>query len=368
MSAFALSFLGSLIAVLVIFRYRRIHQHLSEDHDLTGVQKFHAVPVPRIGSIALFVGLLIGLAPRWWSDFSVARLGSLLLVAALPATLAGLAEDLTKQVNWRMRLIATAFSAALAGWLFSGWLTHLELYPLDWLLQLPAISILFTIFAVTGVTHAFNLIDGYNGLASAVAVAILAGIAYVAFQVSDPAIIIAAFAGIGAILGFLMWNYPNGLIFLGDGGAYLAGFWVAELAVLLVVRNPQVSSWFPLLLCFYPVFETVFTIYRRAWLRRSHPGMPDAAHLHQIIYKRLVRWAVGSRDAKALTARNNLTSPYLWVLSSLAVIPAVLFWRHTHVLQGFVAVFAFVYLWLYRSIVRFKSPRWMQIRGGRKNR
>ena len=367
MSAFLLAFLASLLTVLFIVRYQRMHRHLSGDHDLEGVQKFHAVPVPRIGGIALVVGLLAGILPREWSsDPAVARFGLLLLATAVPAMLAGLAEDLTKRLGWKERLLATFVSAALAGWALSGWLTRVEVYPVDWLLALPFVPVLFTCFAVTGVTHAFNLIDGYNGLAGAVGAVILAGIAYVAFQVSDFGIMIAAFAAMGAVLGFLVWNYPRGLIFLGDGGAYLIGFWVAELSVLLVTRNPAVSRWFPLLLCFYPVFETVFTIYRRVWLHRSHPGMPDAAHLHQIIYKRLVRWAVGSHDARSLTARNNMTSPYLWVLSSLAVIPAVLFWRHTLVLQLCVALFVLVYLWLYRAIVRFKSPRWMMIRGGRR--
>jgi UDP-N-acetylmuramyl pentapeptide phosphotransferase/UDP-N-acetylglucosamine-1-phosphate transferase len=60
----------------------------------------------------------------------------------------------------------------------------------------------------------------------------------------------------------LIWNYPRGKIFLGDGGAYLLGFWLAELSVLLVVRHPEVSPWFPMLLLVYPIFETLFSMYR----------------------------------------------------------------------------------------------------------
>ena len=365
MSAFLLAFLGSLITAAFIVRYRHMHQHFTNDEDLSSVQKFHASPVPRIGSLALVIGLLTGILPRLWSDPAIARFILLLLATATPAVLAGVAEDLTKRFGWKERMLATLCSAALAGWMFSGWLTGLELGPFDFILAWPLMSVFFTCFAVTGVTHSFNLIDGYNGLASAVGVVILIGIAYVAFQVGDISILVACFAGAGAVIGFLMWNYPRGLIFLGDGGAYLIGFWVAELSVLLVVRNPQVSKWFPLLLCFYPVFETLFTIYRRVWLHRAHVGMPDATHLHQIIYKRLVRWAVGSREASAITARNNMTSPYLWLLSSVAVIPAVLFWRHTLLLQICALLFALIYIWLYRAIVRFKTPRWMSIRGGR---
>ena len=77
-----------------------------------------------------------------------------------------------------------------------------------------------------------------------------------------------------------------------------------------------------------------------------------------------MRWAVGARTARELTRRNSLTSPYLWLLCLVAVIPAALFWRHTLHLFCFVMVFAVTYVWLYVSIVRCKSPKWLVV-GGR---
>jgi len=141
----------------------------------------------------------------------------------------------------------------------------------------------------------------------------------------------------------------------------LIGFWIAQLSLLLVLRNPIVSKWFPLLLCFYPIFETLFTIYRRLFLKRISPGIPDAAHLHQIIYKRAVRWAIGTNIGELITQRNAITAPYLWLLSSLAVIPAVLFWNNHIALKLFSGLFALTYIWLYWSIVRFKTPKWLII-------
>jgi hypothetical protein len=63
-----------------------------------------------------------------------------------------------------------------------------------------------------------------------------------------------------------------------------------------------------------------------------------------------MRWAVGARTARELTRRNSLTSPYLWLLCLIAVVPATLFWRHTLHLFCFVVVFALTYVWLYVSI------------------
>jgi len=211
-------------------------------------------------------------------------------------------------------------------------------------------------------SNAFNLIDGYNGLVSGVGIIILLAISYVGFAVHDFLIMACCFAGIGALAGFLLWNYPRGLLFLGDGGAYLLGFWIAETSILLVTRNPQVSKWFPVLVCFYPIFETLFTIYRRVILKKTNAGQPDAVHLHQIIFRRLVRWSVGTQDANLLTQRNSLTSLYLWILCALAVAPAVLFWNNHWVLKFFVVLFACTYILLYRALVKFKMPKWFVMR------
>jgi UDP-N-acetylmuramyl pentapeptide phosphotransferase/UDP-N-acetylglucosamine-1-phosphate transferase len=193
-------------------------------------------------------------------------------------------------------------------------------------------------------------------------VIMLAAVAYVATQVGDPLNEWLALAGMGAVLGFFLWNFPAGLIFLGDGGAYFLGFFVAELCILLLQRNAdEVSPLFPLLVCIYPVFETLFSIYRRVFLRSVPPSMPDGIHLHSLVYRRLMRWAVGDRSAKSLTRRNSMTSPYLWLLCMFSVVPALLFWNNTPVLASFLFLFGFSYTALYWRIVRFRSPRWLKL-------
>jgi UDP-N-acetylmuramyl pentapeptide phosphotransferase/UDP-N-acetylglucosamine-1-phosphate transferase len=219
---------------------------------------------------------------------------------------------------------------------------------------------ILTVVAVAGIANSVNIIDGFNGLASMCVVIMLAALAYVAFQVGDPLVGALALAGVGAVLGFFVWNFPAGLIFLGDGGAYFLGFFVAEVALLLLVRNPDVSPLFPLLVCIYPVFETLFSIYRRKFLRAVPPSMPDGIHLHSLIYRRVMRWAVGDRSARALTRRNSMTSPFLWMLCMASVVPAVLFWDDTAVLALLLLLFGCTYVVLYWRIVRFRAPRWMR--------
>jgi hypothetical protein len=90
--------------------------------------------------------------------------------------------------------------------------------------------------------------------------------------------------------------------------------------------------------------------------------MPDGAHLHSLIYRRFLRWAAGDRSARELTRRNSMTSPYLWMLCTLSVVPSVLWWDNTPVLAGVILLFAFTYVTLYWRIVRFRAPRWLVIR------
>jgi UDP-GlcNAc:undecaprenyl-phosphate GlcNAc-1-phosphate transferase len=163
----------------------------------------------------------------------------------------------------------------------------------------------------------------------------------------------------GATIGFLIWNYPRGLIFAGDGGAYLWGSAIAMASIALVQRHPDVSPWFPALLLIYPVWETVFSIYRKV-VRGQSPGVADALHFHQLIYRRIVREVFHDDEARRMLMRNNRTSPYLWGFALLTVIPAVLFWRSTPVLMGFTGLFVVTYVWAYVSIVRFKVPGWLR--------
>jgi len=356
------AFAVSLVATLLAIRSAGLYAHLRRDDDLRAPQKFHVRPAARVGGLGIVAGMLAGVTVIWQIDEQAGMAGFVLLCCGLPAWIAGLAEDLTKDVSPRRRLLASALSALLAVWLLDAAIVRTAIPGLDWVVSFPVGAAAVSIFVVTGVANAVNIIDGFNGLASMCGVLILLSLSYVGFQVDDLLVAWLALAGVGALLGFFVWNFPAGLIFLGDGGAYFLGFYIAELAILLLYRNPTVSPMFPLLLCIYPVFETVFSIYRRRFLRAMPPSMPDGIHLHSLIYRRVMRWAVGNRSAKALTRRNSMTSPYLWLLCMFAAIPSVLFWDNTAVLAVLIVVFGVSYVALYWRIVRFKSPRWMVFR------
>ena len=354
---------------LVLIRYALDHgRHYSESVP----QRFHAGAIPRVGGLGIFVGWFVSLSvlgvATGFAQAADLRItaGSLIpwLLALLPSVGAGLLEDFTQRLSPKFRLGLTSASAILAVWLLGLTVNRLGFSGLDAYWQMwPAWGMLLAFFAIAGLPHAFNLIDGYNGLAGTVAVLICLAIAHVALQVGDRGLALMVLTLAGATAGFLLWNYPRGLIFAGDGGAYLWGGVVAIASVVLVQRHDEVSPWFPMLLLIYPVWETVFSIYRKM-ARGVSPGVADALHFHQLIYRRIVREVFHDDEARRMLTRNNRTSPYLWGFTLLTVIPAVLFWRNTPVLMGFCLLFVVTYVPTYLMIVRFKVPRW--IRRGRR--
>ena len=361
MFSFLISFVfSSVLNLLVVSRVKPNDSSL--DSDLDGVQKMHTHSVPRIGGVGIFLAALLSGLITLWRQPEIGKLFLLLLLCSLLAFLGGFVEDLTKRISPRRRLFLTMLAAVAAFFLLDARIERLDWIASVWSFKYIWFSLPFTVFAIAGIANAINIIDGLNGLASVVTICMLFSIGYVAFEVNDMFVLVSALMVAGAIGGFLIWNYPAGLIFLGDGGAYFIGFMLGQLAILLVMRNPQVSTWYAALLLIYPAFETLFSIYRRFFLRGSSPGIPDGIHLHTLIFRRLMRWAVGPLTAEELIRRNSLTSPYLWLFSLMGVIPATLLWRHTWALMFFCLLFIFCYVWLYFRIVRFNVPDWLKFK------
>lgn len=367
MQTLFLALFVSYVVAMAIVRLQRLHLPYTGDEHSSAIQKFHHGVVPRVGGVAVALGCGAALAWSGWRGLVGIESGWL-LIAVGPAFAAGLWEDLTKRLGPMARLLATLAAGVLGAWLLQVQLTHVDIGWLDaWLGWQPVqdwaiapLGLLLTVIGVAGLSNAINIIDGFHGLSAAVSILMFMALGYVGWAVGDALVVQVSLAMAGALLGFLVWNFPRGLIFLGDGGAYLTGFVLAQTGVLLTVRNPEVSAWFVLLVCAYPVTETLFSIYRKLLVRNVSPAMPDGLHLHMLVYRRLLRWAAGPAAARDVTRRNAATSPYLWALSSLSVMPAVLLWRWPWALQACTALYAAVYVLLYRRLVRFRSPVWLR--------
>jgi UDP-GlcNAc:undecaprenyl-phosphate GlcNAc-1-phosphate transferase len=349
------AFLISTVAGSLIVFTRRYHLRYTLDTLSPSPRKIHTVSAPRIGSMALVAGVAAGTFALEPAARSVAIT---LALCGISALLGGLGEDFTRKVSSAARLCFTFISAAIAFFMLDAGITELALPGSEWVLGFGVASLLFTMFAVGGLAHGINIVDGLNGLAGFVALMVLGAIAWVAIQVGDNTVMLIALVVAGSVAGFLVWNFPRGALFLGDGGSYLLGFLVAELAVMLVHRNSEVSPWFALTVLSYPVCETLFSAWRRKVLKGQGAMVADGLHLHTLVYKRLVR-----RGGKGGTGQNALAAIYLAALCATVVLPAMIMWDNTPALQGIAAAFVAFYVILYRGLVRFRFPRWLSARG-----
>jgi UDP-N-acetylmuramyl pentapeptide phosphotransferase/UDP-N-acetylglucosamine-1-phosphate transferase len=360
-----LALCASFGASLLILGSQKWHGKLSHDHDLDGVQKVHTSAVPRIGGIAVIAGMLLGLAlflhlfPNELKPSRTTRI-LLLLGSSLPAFLAGLVEDVTKNVPVKVRLAATMLSALLASAALGATVNELDIWGVDKLLAITPLAIIVTATVVAGGANAINIIDGFNGLSGSTIVMMVAGLSAIALQRGDHFVAILGVLCVGATLGFLLLNYPSGKLFLGDGGAYFLGFWVAEMAVLLLVRHPEINAWQILAICAFPVIEVLFSIYRRKVIKNVSPGAPDALHLHTLVFRRLVFKHV-RHDAARPWKRNAAVVGVMGPAIAGVIAVAVTFGTSAPGAVSIVLAELAIYLAVYSRLVR---GRWIGSRFG----
>lgn len=344
---FVLSFVFALVAAFLLLRGQIFDSRLSRDPAMPGTHKIHEEAVPRIGGISIFLGWLAGLiAARYAGHLdwftALAWAGCL-----LPVFVAGLAEDFTKRVGVITRFVMSLVSAAIAYFVLGVAATRIDIPGSDIVLAIPLISFVFTVLAIGGLAHAINIIDGLHGLALTVAIMAFVAMGYVSFTVGDRQLLLLSGLGAASALGLRMWNYPSGQIFCGDGGAYFLGCNLAILAGLLVRRHDEVSAWFPVLTLLYPIWETLFSAYRRKVIAGVPVSTPDQLHLHTLTYANMVRGNEGPH-AGARSRRNSDASHMMILLALMNVVPAVLWWNETWLLVASAMCFIVVYLVVYR--------------------
>jgi UDP-N-acetylmuramyl pentapeptide phosphotransferase/UDP-N-acetylglucosamine-1-phosphate transferase len=338
-------FLISFIIGLLLACTQRWHGYMSEDVPY-GIQKSHILPTSRIGGVSILISLFI-LTFQTTSD--IFKLLMPMLIAGTPAFIFGFAEDLTKKISVRHRLIATIASGLLACLITDYSLTRIEIWGLNTLLQFSIISIIFTGFAVGGVANSINIIDGFNGLVLFTSAIAFTGFAIIAYQVGDLNLFGLSLIYISCIFGLFCINWPFGRIFLGDGGAYFIGFSLAWIAVLLIERNISISPFSALLICIVPITEVLLTIFRRS-ARNKNISAPDNLHFHSILHQRYIRrWM---RNFSALT-KNSFAGILVGGISLISTSISINIYTSTLLCIISVVLFIMMYVTIYVRMVKF---------------
>jgi len=248
-------------------------------------RKIHSNPIPLLGSLAVYLGFLGGL---FFSGglLSLQREIFILLSGANLLLVVGVLDD-AGLLHPQIKLMG---AMPVAGLILIFFGLGLKIFPVQFL------DYFFTLFWIVGITAAYNLLDGMDGLSTGVC--LIASLFYLAFGIvtGDLHLVWVASSLAGACLAFLVYNFHPAKIFLGDSGAMLLGFILAAMG-LQVANNESISPltrWMvPILILAVPIFDTsliTFSRARRGLVPFLHPGKDHSHH-------RLYNIGLGQRGA-----------------------------------------------------------------------
>ncbi|WP_164667622.1 glycosyltransferase family 4 protein [Virgibacillus doumboii] len=241
--------------------------------DLPNHRKIHKKVTPRLGGLAIFLGVFLGglyLQPHH------EHLPEIILGAIVILITGALDDryDIRPVIKLSGQLIASSFLIS------SGLIIDKITLPFIGMVELGFFSVLITVLWVVGITNAINLIDGLDGLATGVTTIALTSMFIMALI--DTQILAASLCIIliGANLGFLYHNFYPAKIYMGDSGSNFLGYAIAVVSVVGLFKNIALFSFIiPIIVLAVPIFDTLFAIARRAY-NKENIMMPDNKHIH----------------------------------------------------------------------------------------
>ena len=241
--------------------------------DRPGPRKVHSTPVPRVGGIAMALGILVPalLILQVSSPLRGLLLGMLVLLVV------GVWDDRV-ELGYRAKLVGQILAVALCIGLGG---VHIESFTLgDRFVLGQGISWILTFVFLLGVTNAVNLSDGLDGLAAGMALLCFCAMALLGAASANGAVVTLALIEAGAILGFLRFNTHPARVFMGDSGSQVLGFTIGVLAIHVTQgESSTVSAALPLFLVGMPIIDTLAVMVQRLREGRS-PFAGDRNHLH----------------------------------------------------------------------------------------
>ncbi len=264
-----LSTVLSLISMPIIIHFCNKH-NIYDYHD---ARKVHSGNISRLGGVGIVFAFLVSASLYLVFTTQLSTTKTLpILIAGLIIFVFGFLDDVLTLSAWLKLIVQLAASALVTinGYRFT------QIF--GWVLPTP-ISFILTFGWILGVTNAYNLIDGLDGLCGTLSftAVVTLGILYSLSNNMEAGI---CFILAGAIFGFLCFNWPPAKLFMGDDGSQFLGFIIA---VIPLYTSSDIFEYNKLLIMLiltsFPVFDTIAAIWRR--LRDKRPIMsPDKSHLH----------------------------------------------------------------------------------------
>jgi len=239
-------------------------------------RKIHAVPMPRLGGIAIFIATMV--AMFYFTNYPKNIVMGISFGAVI-IVITGILDDiydLPATVKLVLQVLAAVSVVAFG--------VRIEIFTNffgnNGYVNLGILAIPATIFWIVGITNTVNLIDGLDGLAAGTAVIASITLAYIALVNNrvETAVLLVILAG--SSLGFLPYNFNPAKVFMGDSGALFLGYFLSVVSILGAVKGAAAIAYFlPVLALGLPIFDTSYAILRR-YLNKKPIMEADKEHLH----------------------------------------------------------------------------------------
>ena len=309
------------------------------DDELKKPQAFHESPTLITGGAGIFFSFLI-------VYFYFVLFKNLIFFEYLSFCIVffilGFADDLKLNIRPKFRLLVMI--AFLITLVISNkfYIQNTGIAFLNRFLEIDIFALFFVCLCFLFIINGSNLIDGYNGLLGIHAFIILANLFFVNYFSGNYDLAFFIFYGILIITFFLQYNFPRATVFLGDGGSYFLGVFIALSAIKTSIANPSISPFYFCILLFYLFFEVFFSFIRKIVIEKQSPLFPDKKHLHMLLYKILLK-KNNSKSKSNYHVSIIINSIYL-----IMIIPAIFMMTDGMFCKYYSAVFFISYFFSYR--------------------
>ena len=311
------------------------------DKDFSKPQAFHQSAISRSGGIAGIISLNIFFIINYliYSNFLL----DYFFISNL-MFLVGFLDDVKFNISPSKRLVLMILFLIILIHFIPIKISNIDVPVLSSFLENDIFATLFLLLCFLFVVNGANLIDGFNGLLAINLIIINIILTFINVQNTNIDLSFFITGQIIVLLSFLLFNFPNAKIFLGDSGSYLFGSLTALNTILTNNLNPNYSSFFFCILLFYIFFEVFFSFIRKVCQKKS-PVYPDNKHLHMLIFEKFSNKF--GRDKG-----NYLTSVVINTAYSVLVVPSLLFAKNPIISRYWffflIIIYLFIYLRLYR--------------------
>ena len=324
------SYILLFILYLILFFLTKKLNFLQSEYFSKHQKLIGSESIPQIGGLIFFIFIVIN-----FSDFNYYLILFSFFILAL-----GIFSDLNYLVSPNKRLLLQCLIILIFLYFFDYRINDLRIHQFEDILSSSYFKYIFTAFCILILINGSNFIDGSNGLNLGYFFLVLLVVQILKIENSifvDNNIIFISLVAISFLFILNFFNY----LYLGDSGAYLLSFVIGTILIYLHNINSNISPYFIALLLWYPAFEIFFSIVRKK-INKINPIDPDTSHLHQLIFKFLVK------KNKILNNYSNQITSLIIILYNLVIFSfSINFITKTDLMVSLIIFNVLVYLSIY---------------------